>query len=125
MTTTYQGGCHCGAVRFELSLAEPIAALLNCNCSVCTKKGILHTPVEDDQFSLLSGEDSLLLYQFHSNAARHWFCRRCGIHTHGRPRSAPDRYTVNARCLDDFAAILPVATMRQFDGVNHPKDGSG
>lgn len=125
MTSRYQGGCHCGAVRFELSLTEPIAALLNCNCSVCTKKGILHTPVEDDQFSLLSGEDSLLLYQFHSNAARHWFCRRCGIHTHGRPRSAPHRYTVNARCLDDFAAILPVAATRQFDGINHPMDGAG
>lgn len=125
MTSTYQGGCHCGAVRFELRLPEPISWLLECNCSVCSKKGILHTPVEDDQFTLLSGTDDLVLYQFHSNAARHWFCRTCGIHTHGRPRSAPHRYTVNARCLDDIGAIRPAITMRYYDGVNHPKDQPG
>lgn len=125
MTSTYQGGCHCGAVRFELRLPEPISWLRDCNCSVCSKKGILHAPVDDDQFVLLRGADNLALYQFHSNAARHWFCRQCGIHTHGRPRSAPHRYTVNARCLDDFAAIRPTVEMRYFDGINHPKDQAG
>lgn len=121
---TYQGGCHCGAVRFEIRLSEPISSLLECNCSVCRKKGILHHPADDGQFTLLSGGDAVALYQFRSNTAMHWFCRHCGIHTHGRPRSAPERFTVNARCLDDFAAILPGVTMRYFDGVNHPKDRS-
>lgn len=122
MIMSYQGGCHCGAVRFEVRLPAPITSVLECNCSVCTKKGILHTPANDDQLFILSGADDLALYQFHSNAASHWFCRRCGIHTHGRPRSAPHRYTVNARCLDDFPTLLPGLTLTRFDGVNHPKD---
>tara|TARA_R110002167_G_scaffold15760_7_gene62639 strand:+ start:164 stop:547 length:384 start_codon:yes stop_codon:yes gene_type:complete len=118
----YQGGCHCGAVRIEIDLPEPITSLLDCNCSVCAKKGILHHPADDAQFTLLRGADDLQLYQFRTNTARHWFCRHCGIHTHGRPRNNPSRYTINARCLDDFVELLPTVTMRYLDGINHPKD---
>jgi hypothetical protein len=119
---TYQGGCHCGAVRFEIRLDRPIDTLIDCNCSLCTRKGILHHAAEDEQLTLLQGESDLALYQFGSGVAKHWFCRRCGIHVFGRPRNNPDRYTINARCLDDFHAIRPTVTIQPFDGVNHPKD---
>ena len=62
--TAYQGGCHCGAVRFEVRLQGPIKGLLDCNCSICTKRGILHHPADDEQFTLMRGSDALQLYQF-------------------------------------------------------------
>jgi len=121
----YTGGCHCGAVRFIARLPEVIPYLIDCNCSICVKKGIVHCPVEREDFCLERGEGSLRLYQFHSRAARHWFCGHCGIHVYGVPRNAPERLTVNARCLDDFEAIRARARLRTFDGRNHPRDASG
>ena len=111
---TYSGGCHCGAVRFRVTVEKHEA--LDCNCSICQKKGFLHLIVPPERFTLLSGEDVLTTYTFNTGTAKHTFCRICGIHSFYRPRSHPDRFDVNVRCLDDCAIskfqILP------FDGVN-------
>jgi hypothetical protein len=114
MLETYEGGCHCGRVRFRVQ--ADLSRVVECNCSVCTKKGILHLTVPPEQFDLLSGEEALEIYQFNTNTAKHIFCRHCGIHSFGMPRSAPDKFTVNARCLDgiDIAALRP----KFFDGVH-------
>ena len=119
---TYQGSCHCGAVRIEVSKDEPISRLLDCNCSICAKKGILHTPVPDAELSITVGADDLVLYQFGSSVAEHKFCRYCGIHVIGRPRNAPERHTVNARCLDQFAQLVADIEIVKFNGHDHPKD---
>ena len=116
----HQGSCHCGAVTFCVNLE--IEQLTNCDCSICTKKGVVHIRVQDDQFELLSGEKALTLYQWKSNTASHWFCKHCGIPAFGRPRFDPSRYTVNARCLDDYAHIIAHTPVRQFDGKHHPMD---
>ena len=122
---TYRGGCHCGAVRFEVSKDKPANRLIDCNCSICTKKGILHVSVENSEFQLLSGRISLSLYRFGSETARHEFCGKCGIHVFGRPRLHPERMTVNARCLDDFEAIRAAAKIeleRDAKKVFSPKN---
>jgi len=95
----WSGGCHCGAVRFEVELAERRA--LDCNCSMCRKKGILHYIVPPERFRLLRGEDALSVYSFGTHVARHRFCRVCGIHPFYTPRSHPDQVDVNLRCLDE------------------------
>ena len=118
----YKGSCHCGDVRFEVTKAEPIDRLIDCNCSICAKKGILHCPVQVEDFRLLSDEGTVALYQFGSGDARHQFCPRCGIHVFGRPRNHPERYTVNARCLDDYESVAANATLVPFNGQDHPKD---
>ena len=122
--TTYEGGCHCGTVRFKVVLPRPIPFLTDCDCSICTKKGVLHCPAEVEQFTLTDGEGTLRLYQFHSETAKHWFCERCGIHVYGRPRNHPHRLTVNARCFDRFDDVKLTAEIRDFDGKNHPRDQS-
>lgn len=119
----YEGGCHCNTVRFTISL-EP-TRLIDCNCSICTKKGVLHIPVEDAELAVNAGETALSLYQFGSDTARHWFCQHCGIHVFGRPRTAPHRYSVNARCMDDFHEHFKNLPMVSFDGVHHPADEVG
>ena len=110
---TYSGGCHCGAVRFTVAVDKHQAS--DCNCSICKKKGFLHLIVPPERFTLLSGEDVLTTYTFNTGTAKHTFCRICGIHSFYRPRSHPDQFDVNVRCLDSDAIsefeILP------FDGV--------
>ena len=122
---TYKGSCHCGDVRFEIVKSKPIELFIDCNCSICTKKGILHCPVQNDELTLTADDGVVALYQFGTGDARHQFCSKCGIHVFGRPRNHPERYTVNARCLDDFGALREMVTMLPFDGHNHPKDNSG
>ena len=91
--------------------------MLECNCSICTKKGILHLIVPPQDFTLLQGEEHLATYQFNTNTAKHTFCRQCGMHPFYVPRSDPDKISVNARCLDgvDPALLRP---SRFFDGRN-------
>jgi hypothetical protein len=95
---TYDGGCHCGRVRFRVT--ADLDRVSDCNCSMCTKKGILHLIVPQDAFELVSGADDLTTYTFNTGVAKHHFCRHCGIHSFYVPRSDPDKIDVNARCLD-------------------------
>ena len=109
---TMQGGCHCGRVRFRVT--ADLDSVTVCNCSICTKKGILHLIVPPERFELLSGKDDLATYTFNTGVAKHTFCKVCGIHPFYVPRSDPDKIDVNARCLDD---IDPAALdLKYFDG---------
>jgi len=102
MTTTeivHHGGCHCARVRFEVLAPADIAAL-DCNCSICRMTGFLHLIVPASRFRLLAGGDALVEYTFNTGAAKHRFCRHCGIKAFYIPRSHPDGVDVNVRCLD-------------------------
>jgi len=113
---TYQGGCHCGSVRFEIE--TDLTKATECNCSICTRKGALHHRVSPDRFKLLSGQASLSLYQSGNKIAKHWFCKVCGIHPFSNPRADPEMYSVNIRCLDDYWNEIPNVEVRLFDGMN-------
>lgn len=113
---TYKGSCHCGQVQF--AVVTDLTKATECNCSICTKKGALHHRVPPERFKLLSGQAALLQYQFGSKTAIHWFCKHCGIHPFSNPRAAPDMYSVNIRCLDDFEAEKANIEIRPFDGRN-------
>jgi hypothetical protein len=96
---THHGGCHCGRVRFE-AIAPQKIEVSECNCSICSKSGYLHLIVPADRFRLVSGEDVLTTYSFNTQTAQHRFCSVCGIKSFYVPRSHPDGFSVNARCLD-------------------------
>jgi hypothetical protein len=115
----HHGSCHCGAIRFRIELADDERDVLDCNCSICAKKALLHLFVPRDRFTLLAGEDQLASYTFGTHVAKHMFCRTCGIHPFYRARSHPDDWDVNVRCLDD----VPLAHWRiqPFDGANWEK----
>lgn len=110
----YTGSCHCGAVRFEVDTV--IDRVTECNCSICSKKAILHHRVPPDRFRLLTDETSLGTYRFGTGIAKHHFCRTCGIHTFTRPRAAPELYTINVRVLDDYDLSAEKPEVVQFDG---------
>lgn len=111
----HRGGCHCRRVRFEVDAAASLE-LLDCNCSICTMSGYLHLIVPATRFRLLSGSDDLTEYRFNTGAARHLFCRHCGIKSFYVPRSHPEGFSVNARCLD--AGALLAAKITQFDDTD-------
>ena len=111
---TYEGGCHCGRVRFRVT-AE-LSRVTYCNCSICAKKGFLHLIVPPEHFELLSGKDALTTYRFNTGVAQHTFCATCGIHPFYVPRSDPDKIDVNVRCLD--GVDLSEIEVGEFDGKN-------
>jgi len=111
---TYDGGCHCGRVRFRVTAA--LAPIVRCNCSICRKKGFLHLIVPPERFELLAGREDLTTYEFNTKTAKHQFCRHCGIHPFYVPRSDPDKISVNVRCLE---GVDPDGlTIDPFDGDN-------
>ena len=112
--TTYEGGCHCGRVRYRVR--GDLSGVSRCNCSICEKKGYLHWIVPPAQFELLSGREDLATYQFNTRTAKHSFCRHCGVASFYIPRSDPGKIDVNARCLD--GVNLDALTITHFDGKN-------
>jgi hypothetical protein len=113
---TYRGSCHCGAVQFAIQ--ADLSRLTRCNCSICAKEGLLGCYLPTERFQLLKGGDHLVLYQFNKKIAKHYFCRHCGIHVFRHPRSYPDAYVANVRCLDDFDLETAKYEVSLFDGRN-------
>jgi len=109
---THRGGCHCGAVAFEVD-APARVTVSECNCSICRMSGFLHLIVPRSRFRLLRGADDLSTYSFHTGTAQHLFCRKCGIKSFYVPRSNPDGYSVNVRCLEQ--GTLEQITIEPFD----------
>ncbi len=109
----HSGGCHCGAVRFEVR-APAVLELHDCNCSICARTGFLHLIVPAERFQLIQGQSSLTEYRFNTGVAKHLFCSVCGVKSFYVPRSNPDGFSVNFRCLDP-------GTVRQYAIV--PFDG--
>jgi hypothetical protein len=112
---THRGGCHCGAVRFEV-LAPAELKVVDCNCSICRKTGYLHLLVDKARFRLVQGTGALTTYRFNTGTAQHLFCKVCGIKSFYVPRSHPDGYSVNARCLDP--GTVERMEINAFDGAN-------
>jgi len=112
----YHGSCHCGQIAFDVD--GEIDSVLECNCSICTKKGYLHWFVPKSQLTALKGEDIASVYTFHTGKIRHLFCPSCGCAPLGLgEHNGVAMAAINARCLDDvdLSAIPRVP----YDGRNH------
>ncbi|HET6222989.1 MAG TPA: GFA family protein [Dongiaceae bacterium] len=119
MKKLHQGGCHCGAVRFECQL-DPAEGTSRCNCSMCAKGRFWKAIARKEDFRILQGESELSDYQFASRTIHHLFCRRCGIKPFGRGHMEAlggTFYAVNLACLDDVPAeALAAAPVTYEDG---------
>ena len=110
----YSGGCHCGKVRYEIE--TDLGMVVDCNCSICRKRGALWTYVGADEFKLLSGVDDLTDYQFNKKIIHHYFCRHCGVgsYSQGQGEDGSMGYGINVRCLDDVD--VAALTLTPYDG---------
>ena len=118
---TLKGSCHCGAVRFDVTLTEGFASARRCTCSICRMRGAVAVTSTPDAFTISQGGDKLATYRFNTKSAEHHFCSVCGIYTHHKRRSNPNQLGVNVACLEgvspfDFREIVV------FDGSRHPAD---
>jgi hypothetical protein len=118
---TLDGACHCGAVKFTVTLTEGFASARRCTCSICRMRGAVALTSTPTDFHLTQGEDKLATYRFNTGTAEHHFCSVCGIYTHHKRRSNPNQLGVNAACLVgvspfDFRELIV------FDGDRHPAD---
>lgn len=112
----YSGSCHCGAVRFEIVTDFP--ELTTCDCSICRRKNAVMVKVHERDFLLVSGQEALSAYQFHTLTATHYFCRICGVYPFHRKRVTPDHFGINVHCLAGFDPTgIPV---RATDGAGMP-----
>jgi hypothetical protein len=84
--------------------------------------GFLHLIVPASRFRLLRGAETIETYTFNTGTAKHLFCRRCGIKSFYVPRSNPDGYSVNARCLD--RSTVEHVEVTPFDGQNWEKSAA-
>lgn len=116
------GGCHCGAVRFTAA-SEPTPEVWDCNCSICSKTAYLHLFIPHEDFTLDAADDAQESYRFGKKEAEHLFCKTCGVKCFYQPRSHPDDWSVNLRCLDDPDVLSP--TIVPFDGRNWEKAAEG
>ncbi|MGE5563707.1 MAG: GFA family protein [Bacillota bacterium] len=120
---TLNGACHCGAVKFTVTLTEGFASARRCTCSICRMRGAVAVTSTPEAFRITQGEDHLATYRFNTKTAEHHFCSNCGIYTHHKRRSNPHQLGVNAACLEgispfDFAEVVV------FDGNRHPADNA-
>jgi len=110
----YNGSCHCGAILFEVDAPAEILCY-DCNCSVCSKSAYLHLIVPASRFRLIRGQENITTYTWNTGVAKHTFCSTCGIKPFYIPRSNPDGFDVNVRCLDPQPEKI---TVEKFDGRN-------
>ena len=110
----YKGGCHCQKIQFEFD-GNQVLECIECNCSMCSKTGYLHIIIPKANFRLLTGADSLICYTWNTGVAQHLFCQFCGVKSFYVPRSYPEGYSVNARCVDPPPIL---SNITKFDGSN-------
>ena len=110
----YIGKCHCGGVKFEFNCDDKVE-IWKCNCSICNLIDYEHLFIKHDQFLLLQGQELLNEYKFGTMNARHFTCKVCGIKSFYQPRSHPDSYSINLKCVENPPKINNIV---HFDGIN-------
>ena len=120
---TLDGACHCGAIKFTVTLTEGFASARRCTCSICRMRGAVAVTSTPEAFRITAGDDKFATYRFNTKTAEHHFCSVCGIYTHHMRRSNPNQLGVNVACLEgvspfDFRELVV------FDGSRHPADNA-
>jgi len=116
-----KASCHCGAVQLSFVMANGLDELRRCDCSLCRRIKPAAITARLNELEVVSGTDSLSLYQFGTKTAKHYFCSICGTHTHHQRRSNPNEFGVNVGCLEGVDPRL-AGQAEWADGINHPSD---
>ena len=97
----HKGSCHCGKVAYEVE--TDLEQVIECNCSICRRKGHMLTFVPRGALNILSGEENLATYTFNTHTIQHRFCSTCGAATFGEGKQPTGEATaaINVRCLED------------------------
>ena len=97
---THKGGCHCGNIAYEFE--GEIGAVLDCNCSLCQKRGGLLHFIPVSAFTLKTPRENLGTYKFNKQSLSHHFCPNCGTSpfTEGTDPKGNAMVAINVRCVE-------------------------
>jgi hypothetical protein len=111
---TYHGSCHCGRIAFDVD--GDIKGATACNCSICSRKGVLMWFVPRDQLRLLTPAADMATYTFNKHVIQHHFCPVCGMHPFGEGADPKGNKmaAVNIRCLE--GVDVEAVPVNQYDG---------
>ena len=111
---TYRGSCHCGKIAYEVD--GEIGPVIDCNCSMCSRKGALLWFVPRASMRLLTPEADASEYLFNKHRIHHRFCPTCGIHAYavGMDGKGNAMAAINVRCLE--GVDLSKLQVKPFDG---------
>lgn len=98
---SHTGSCHCGKIAFAFE-SDPITEGLECNCSMCGRKGALMHFVPASAFTLKTPRENLGTYRFNKHIIAHHFCTTCGVSPFAEGENPPGNKMValNLRCVD-------------------------
>ncbi|HTJ47102.1 MAG TPA: GFA family protein [Kofleriaceae bacterium] len=110
----YVGGCHCGAVRFELE-SEPITTACVCNCSICSRRGVPMSSIyyPPGAITIEAAKGALAVYRWGDHMMNHYFCARCGVYPFCDV-IATHKYRVNLGCVEGLD--LDALAITKLDG---------
>lgn len=114
----HKASCHCGAVQIFFEAPNKVSVTI-CNCSICERLGYQHVFVPQEKATIL-GDSNLTSYTFGTHAAKHFFCQTCGVKPFYIPKSHPESYSVNLRCV--VGETIKVEETIEFDGQNWDKN---
>ena len=111
---THKGSCHCGQIAFEFE--GDIGPVMECNCSICSRKGSLLWFIPRDKLKMLTPEDAMSTYTFNKHFIQHHFCPKCGIHRLAKAsdRSGKPMAAINVRCVE--GVDLKALEVKPFNG---------
>ena len=110
----YKGSCHCGNISFEVR--GLLTEVIQCNCSICSKRGALMWFVSKADFHLITPKDNYTTYTFNTHTINHRICPSCGCAPFEESVDKEGLATVaiNARCIDNLD--LASLNIIQYDG---------
>ncbi len=110
----HQGGCHCGNISFEVE--GDIDSVVECNCSICSKRGYLLWFAPRDRLTLKDSANEMTTYTFNKEIIKHTFCPRCGCAplSFGADEKGNEMVAVNTRCLENFDSSK--VAINHYDG---------
>jgi hypothetical protein len=97
---THTGGCHCGKIAYAFE--GDIGTVLDCNCSLCEKRGGLLQFIPASAFTLKTPRENLGTYKFNKHVIDHHFCLTCGVSpfSEGKGPKGETMVAINARCVE-------------------------
>lgn len=113
----HQGSCHCGKIAFEVE--GDFTDVIDCNCSLCRRRGALLAFVPGDKLKLTTPRENLSTYTFNTHKIQHRFCGTCGVAPFGEGKApdGSDSAAINVRCLPDVD--LDSLKIMKWDGASH------
>ncbi len=105
------GGCHCGALRYEVR-AAPVM-VYNCHCTNCQKVSgsafNCSVTIAESSFAFTQGEPKTVTWPSDAGTTRFgWFCGDCGSRIAQGSTPSKGALSLRSGTLDDTSWVEPV-----------------